>query len=321
VTLSTGVFVVSLDFELIWGTVDLFGPEAFRRDCEVEREVVIDRLLEIFREFEVPATWCVVGHLFLGACTMQDGRKHPEIVPPSHAWRRGDWFADDPCEADEGASIFLGKSLVEKIRGCPIPQEIGSHSFSHAVFGDPGCSRATATSELTECVRLARDMGLELQSFAFPRNSVGHLDVLREHGFTSYRGPEPTWYHVRALPGPIQRLAHLWDVLTAATPPVTLPEETTSGLYNLPGSMIYFPTHGFRRHIPRALRVKRAVKGLRAAAREKRVFHLWLHPTNVASRTDETLAGLRQVFEEARRLRDDDALAFSSMSGLVELVR
>ena len=43
--LERGVFTVSLDFELIWGTLDLFGPERFRRACEIERSEVIDRVV------------------------------------------------------------------------------------------------------------------------------------------------------------------------------------------------------------------------------------------------------------------------------------
>src|SRR3712207_8281369 len=38
-------------------------------------------------------------------------------------------------------------------------------SFSHVIFGDPGCSRATAESELAACVRAARALGVALRSF------------------------------------------------------------------------------------------------------------------------------------------------------------
>jgi peptidoglycan/xylan/chitin deacetylase (PgdA/CDA1 family) len=311
-----GAFTVSLDFELIWGTFDLFGPERFRKTCAAEREVVV-RLLDLFTEYEVPATWCILGHLFLDRCTASDGRKHPEIVRPTHSWCRHDWFAHDPCGTEESAPTFLGRSLVEKIRACPVPQEIGSHGFSHVIFGDPGCSSATAESEVAACVRLAQEMGLELTSFAFPRNRVGHLDVLRRFGFEFFRGPEPTWYELATHKGVLERLAHLWDVLTAATPPVVLPEPTPSGLWNIPGSMIYFPMHGLRRLIPVAQRVRRATKGLDAAARRKRIFHLWFHPTNMVDRTDTMFAGLRAILEHAARLRAEDRLEFLPMGSLV----
>lgn len=315
--LDKGVFILSLDFELIWGTLDLFGPDRFRKACELERELIIERLLALLEEFELPATWCVLGHLFLDQCSPKNGRKHPEILRPAHSWVDRDWFECDPGGTEESAPIFLGRSLVEKIRGCRVPQEIGSHSFSHIIFGDPGCSREVAESDIAACVRLAREIGIELRSFAFPRNAVGHLDVLKKYGFVCYRGPEPHWYDRRDLPSLPRRLAHLFDVLTAARPPVVLPEEHGDGLWNIPGSMIYFPMHGLRRYIPLFLRVRRALKGLDAAARGRRIFHLWFHPTNLADETDRLFNGLRTIFIHASELRAAGALRFATMSSVV----
>jgi peptidoglycan/xylan/chitin deacetylase (PgdA/CDA1 family) len=313
--LDRGVFTLSLDFELIWGTLDR-GVETFRQAVEREREEVIDRLLALLAEFEISATWCTLGHLFLESCGPFDGRKHPEIVPPAHE-SVPDWFARDPCSSEARDPIFYGKSLVDRVLDCPVPQEMGCHSFSHPIFSDAGCSRATAHSELAECVRLATERGFEMRSFAFPRNRVGHLDVLREHGFSVYRGPDPAWYEDGRWPRPVKRLGHLADVVLARRPAVVLPEETLPGLWNLPGSMIYFPMHGRRRYIPLSVRVSRAFKGLEAAVSERRVFHLWFHPTNLAFESEAMFRGLRRIFERAAELRSADRLAIMPMRDVV----
>jgi peptidoglycan/xylan/chitin deacetylase (PgdA/CDA1 family) len=312
--LQRGVFTLSLDFELIWGTLEDHGPVAFRAACERERAEVIDRLLALLAEFEISATWCVLGHLLLDACSPKDGIKHPEIVAPRRASGQ-DWFRHDPCTDERADPLFYGRSLVEKVRACPVPQEIGCHSFSHVLFGDRRCSRETASSELAECVRLADDAGVRLRSLAFPGNSVGHLELLPQFGFSCFRGPEPSWY-ARVRSAPIRRLGHLLDLLTARRPPVSDPTETIEGLWNLPASMMYFPMHGVRRHIPLSRRIKRAVKGLDRAADEGRVFHLWLHPTNLADEIDRMFAGLRAIFDHAARLREDGALTFVPMGAL-----
>jgi peptidoglycan/xylan/chitin deacetylase (PgdA/CDA1 family) len=309
--LDRGVFTLSLDFELIWGTLDR-GVETYREACEREHEFVVDRLLALLAEFEISATWCTLGHLFLDSCAPQDGRKHPEIVPP-----RRDWFDQDPGTTEASDPIFYGKSLVDRVLACEVPQEVGCHSFSHPIFDDPGCSRETARTELAECVRLAGERGLVMQSFAFPRNRVGHLDVLPEYGFSVYRGPDPAWFEDPRWPRPVKRLGHLFDVVAARRPPVVLPEEVLPGLWNLPGSMIYFPMHGRRRHIPLSVRVSRAFKGLEAAAQEHRVFHLWFHPTNLAFETDAMFDGLRRIFERAAGLRSEDRLAILPMRDVV----
>ena len=312
-SLEKGVFTISLDFELIWGTLDLFGPEQFRRACEVERERVIDLLLDLFVEFEVPATWCILGHLFLDKCS----GKHPNIVRAKHDWVNGDWFEHDPNENEHDKSIFLGRSLVEKIKNCSVQQEIGSHSFSHVIFSDDGCSKEVAESEITESVRLAEEMGIEMRSFAFPRNEIGHLDVLYKHGFRCYRGIEPNWYENRQVPEKIRRAMRLFDVLRAAKPPTVLPQKTESGVWNIPGSAIYFPMHGFRKHIPMSLRTRRAIKGLNHAMEKKRIFHLWFHPTNLSDEIDVMFAGLREILQYASNLRENGKICFLPLKDLI----
>jgi peptidoglycan/xylan/chitin deacetylase (PgdA/CDA1 family) len=315
-TLPRGIFTLSLDFELIWGTLDVFGPRRFAHSCRIERAIVMDRLLSLFEEFRIPATWCVVGHLFLERCRRVGGRVHPEIARPSHSWVTGDWFQHDPCGDETEQPLFYGRRVLEKIASCRVPQEIGSHSFSHVIFGDPGCSRETAASELRACLRAGEEMGLALRSFAFPRNRVGHLDLLREFGFECYRGPGPRWYENGEPSRPLGRLAHLLDVWLATTPPPVLPTMTAGGLWNLPGSMIYFPMHGIRRTIPVARRVRRARRGLDAAARERRVFHLWFHPTNLADQSEQMLEGLRQILQHAATLGDRGELSVEPMAAV-----
>jgi len=315
---GAGALTISIDFELIWGTLDLFGPKRFGPACMIEREVVVDRLLELFEELDIPATWCIVGHLFLESCEVVNGVKHPDIIRPQHSWCRGEWFTHDPCGTETSEPLFFGRDLVDRIMACPTVQEIGCHSFSHVIFGDDGCSRASAESEIAACVRLAREMGVELRSFAFPRNQVGHLDVLRHYGFKCYRGPEPVWYENTHMPPALRRMARLLDVLTASTPPVVRPERNASGLWNIPGSTIYFPIHGLRRLVPMQLRIRKALKGLREAGRRGRVFHLWFHPTNLADQTDAMFAGLRRILLAATELRHRGELEIMTMGQIAE---
>jgi peptidoglycan/xylan/chitin deacetylase (PgdA/CDA1 family) len=311
--LDRGAFVLSLDFELIWGTLDKRGPEGFKAACERERFEVFEPFLGLLEEFEIPATWCVLGHLMLDSCAPVDGVKHPEIVRPTHAWHQDDWFVHDPCSDERRAPSFYGRSLVKRLLAAQVPQEIGCHSFSHVIFGDPGCSRETAVSEIRACLRAAAGLGVTPRSFAFPRNRVGHLDVLREHGFTCFRGPDPIWYAIgRGKYGRLKRAAHLAGVIGARRPPVVLPRRT-KGLIDIPGSTIYFPANGVRRHVPVSRRVRRVLSGVESAARERRIMHLWFHPTNLADETQAMLGGLRTVFADVARRRARHELDTLSM--------
>lgn len=312
-----GIFILSLDFELIWGTADL-GLEHFRNACVIERQVVIDRLLQLFEEFDISATWAILGHLFLDKCEPQNGIKHPEIVRPNFDWIKEDWFAHDPGGTENEKSIHLGKSLVEKIRNCSVHQEIGSHSFSHIVFGDEDCSRETAETEITESIRVAEEQGINLKSFVFPRNEIGHLDLLKKFGFDCYRGVEPNWYENRSVSEKLRRGLRLFDVIRAATPPTILPQKDDTGMWNIAGSAMYFPMHGFRRHIPVSTRVKRAVKGINAAVAKKEIFHFWFHPTNMVDEMEKMFDGLRQILEYVAKLRDQGKLDVLTMGEVVD---
>jgi hypothetical protein len=302
-SLSRGVFVLSLDFELIWGTLYRGGPELFGAACERERTMVFGPLLSLLEEFEIPATWCVAGHLMLDSCAPVNGVKHPEIVRPEYPWYEGDWFKWDPCTDETRDPIFYGRDLVERLLAASVPQEIGCHGFSHMTFGDPGCSRETAASEVQACVQAASELGVTMQSFVFPRNRIDHLDVLREHGFTCFRGLQPTWHSGGGAAGRLQRAGHLVDVLLARRPPVVLPQRR-DGLIDIPGSMMFVPAYGARRYIPMSLRVGRTLKGIEDAVRKRRVMHLWFHPTNLADETEAMLGGLRTVFAEVALRRE-----------------
>ena len=280
--LERAAFTVSLDFELMWGTKDRPYGESFRKLCVIERREVVDRLLALLAEFGIRATWGVVGNLFL--------------------------------KKDHEDPLLYGSELIERIRRCPVPQEIASHTMTHEILGAPTCTAAMAERELGDWVRMARANGVDFETLILPRNCIGHLDVARRHGFRCYRGEDPAWYE--SQPRVVRRFGHLLEILSARTPASVMPLQN-EGMYSIPGSMLYTPAFGMRRCVPVWLRVLRANRGLDAALRQKRVFHLWFHPTDLTCRTEAMLHGLRQIFGRAARLRDAGQLDILPMRDLI----
>lgn len=309
-----GILTISLDFELILGKLDKPGWQRFETVCETERRVVFDGLLSLFTEFNISATWCTVGHLFLDHCQRQT------TMPASkHHSHDGPCFPLDPCSNEASSPLYYGKDLIDRLVACSVPQEIGCHTFSHVMYGDSKCTEATAEWETAKCVRLAAERGLKLRSFVFPRNRVGHLPVLARHGFSVYRGPSPRWFDQPENPRLLRKLGHLADILAARTPPTVEPTPAQDGLVNLPGSMLFTPSFGLRRFVPVWLRVLRARRGLREAVRTGKVFHLWFHPTDLAVRPKAMLGGLRQVLETADAMRKAGELAILPMGTFAPL--
>ena len=134
----TPTLVLSLDKELIWGSFDHTTDDAFLRRYPDPRAVV-DRLLAVLDEHEVPATWAVVGHLFLDSCVRGlDGRAHPELPRPSYRWYPRDWFERDPCTDARRSPLWYGPDIVDAVLGRKTLHEVACHSFSHIPYGDPG---------------------------------------------------------------------------------------------------------------------------------------------------------------------------------------
>jgi hypothetical protein len=61
--MMTGRFVISLDFELLWGVRDHADRDSYGKNVLGARNAV-PKMLEIFAKNGISATWATVGFLF-----------------------------------------------------------------------------------------------------------------------------------------------------------------------------------------------------------------------------------------------------------------
>jgi hypothetical protein len=259
-----GSVVLSVDAELAWGFVDRDSPPVARVESGRDGWRTLRRLCE---EYDVPATWAVVAHLLHEDC---DGAHadHP-IGPGWFARERGEW-ADRP-------DLTRAPELVERLRESPIDHDIGCHAYGHVEFGEPGTTRAMAAAELAYSRTLMDEWGIDGRSFVFPRNNVGHVDLLADYGFEVYRGRRPVAR--RSLPEKLKTVA-----VGDGRPPLVRPT-VDDGLVNLPASLFLYSFEGAPLRATKPLLgdpvVELVERGLDAAADEEGVLHLWLHPNNL----------------------------------------
>ena len=294
-----GAFVLSLDTELAWGMLHRGGYAGHELEFERTRYVV-ERLLELLVQYNISATWAVVGKLLEeppvpGNGAASGSRQRPEW------WRTGEdhyWSAPD---------------IVEKILACPVPQEIGCHTYTHMIMGTPGADREALDREIKHCRNLARRRGVTLRSFVYPRNVVSDVDVLEQNGFTAYRGVARSW--AWRVPGIAGRVARVVEQLLPVAAPVTYPT-VHGGIVDLPASTLYLHRNGWAKYLPIRMRVRKSIASLHKAALSGGLFHLWTHPFNLASDPDGLLNGLARVFQEVNALRDSGLLVNHTMAGL-----
>lgn len=306
--MKKGIFVLSLDTELAWGCRE--DKTRYQRSFSyfLDTRKTINMLLDLLEKYSLTATWAVVGHLFLSDRKAIDGIKYPEITGPDF-----DWPTLDPASNTETDSVWYGRDIIESIRNCKVAQEIACHTFSHLIATSRGCSQERMDSELKLCQVLANNLGIELKSFVFPNNQEKYHELLVANNFLAFRGKERRWYS--QLPELLEKAAFFIDSMAPfVAPPVQLPWR--KGCWNISGSYFYGHCDGLARLIPIPWRVAKIKKGIRKAAKESKVFHLWFHPFNLATNPGGLLEGLENIFSYVVQLRNEGVIENLTMGEL-----
>jgi peptidoglycan/xylan/chitin deacetylase (PgdA/CDA1 family) len=148
----TGTVVFSLDFELGWGHRDVRPEYVEHLREEADEEFTrIRELVDLFDEYEISATWAVVGKL------TETG--------------------DDP--------LFHNPDLFEHLIDAGVEHDIGLHSYEHLSFTD--LSEAEARKDVNQGRKALSDWGVSPISFIYPRGEIDHTQILVEQGLKCYR--------------------------------------------------------------------------------------------------------------------------------------
>ena len=309
---ACGIMVLSLDLELSWGRFDKLQISELEAQS-IEERTNIKRLLALLDQYEIPATWAMVGHLMLDGCSRDlKGQAHSEVTPHArYSWLPHEWFQFDPCSAAEHAPAWYAPDIIDWIRGTRVWHEIGSHSFAHIYFGDPECTPAVASADLQAALNAAALKGVALRSFVFPRNQVGHVSLLQQFGFQTYRGAMPEL--MPGTKGTMRRLVNWMDQLFARPPKPVQAEEILPGLWNIPGNHFFMARDGIRKYIPMSSRVLKGIKGIDQAVQTGQLYHLWFHPFNLNADANAMFSGLERIFSYAAQLRGEGRLQILTM--------
>jgi hypothetical protein len=220
--------------------------------------------------------------------------------------------------------LHYAGSLVEQIRGTP-RQEIATHTFSHFYAGE-GQSREEFGADLQAAVEIAARRGVTLRSIVFPRNQHNpeYDSTLLEFGIRAYRG-NPRGYawrfdtasQSRARAKRAMRLLESYTPLSGSATHSWTDVMQPSGLADVRASYPLRPyTPELRALDP--LRLGRIRSSLRQAAKRGEILHLWWHPHNFGTYTEENLGFLTAVLTEVDRLRRDEGLVSITMAEAAE---
>ncbi len=328
--LYKGIFILDIEVELGWGVIDeKINREGLRRASKKVREH-LDGILRLLNQHAIPVTWGIVGHLILSQCESASGVPHPEMPRPSYKWMRSDWYKNDPCKTLAEEPAFYGKDVIDKIVNHTLKtqpsHEIACHSFSHQLFGASGCNQVVAQAEVKRCVSLLKqNYGIRPRVFIFPRDSVGHLDILRKEGFLAFRGPIPHVIEYSHSQRGILDFARKYSSLAIyfvsfylTIPPPVINPRMENGLINVPASLCY----NKKPLIPLKLIVHKAKKGIDRAVKEKKVFHLYTHLINFGNAPDTSafIRGFESILAYANLKREENKLETTTTHRLAKAI-
>ena len=127
--------------------------------------------------------------------------------------------------------------------------------------------------------------------------------MLRDLGFTAYRGMEDNWVENKVHVHFPLRVLRLTDTYFPITGYGSYTPTQKDGIWNLRGTQMFRPILGPLKFME-GLKVHRIKRQMLHAAKNGLTFHLWWHPHNVGVRTAEHMAQREEIFRYYAELKE-----------------
>jgi peptidoglycan/xylan/chitin deacetylase (PgdA/CDA1 family) len=320
-TFEKGTFIISLDFELMWGVRDKRTIKSYGENIRGVRQV-IPSLLQLFDQYHVKATFATVGFLF--ARNKEDLFQHLPSLKPNYHLKKYSPYENDYMASigySEADDVYhYGLSLIQQIQQYP-GQEIATHTFSH-YYCLENASLKSFEADLVAAKNIAAIHGVELKSIIFPRNqySSEHISICKKLGFIAYRGNEQSVIYTPRSNGSLNkaiRAVKFADSYVNLTGHHTFRIKGTEGIINLPASGFLRPI-STKTRILDSLRLQRIKASMTYAAKRGEAYHLWWHPHNFGINLDQNLSFLEEILKHFQDLQQRFGMQSKSMKAIAE---
>jgi hypothetical protein len=307
-----GHFIISLDFELHWGSFDKHPLDDDRKTYYLNTRKAINEILSIFEEYNIHATWASVGFLFhenkevlLTYTPNKIPDYHNSTLSPYLYIKKnliGNNEAEDP--------FHFAASLMDSIKATPF-QEIATHSYSHFYCNEKGATAEAFDKDLKMAISVASKFNISLKSMVFARNQFNTecLKICNENGIVAVRSnPEDWWWKINSTvqESPVKRFfrgADAYFPLGKKTSYSISKIDSENLPVLIPASGLLRPYRGKDLLLNR-LKINRIKNEMSVAAKSHEVYHLWWHPHNFGYSTSENLRDLKIILDHFKHLNN-----------------
>ena len=320
---SSGKFIISLDFELLWGMRDKHTTETYSQNIIGVWEV-LPKMIRAFENYKVKGTFATVGFLF--ASNKKELIKYSPVNKPKYLDLNLSPYEGHFNLVKENDKFHFATDLIALLQKYP-NQEIASHTFSHYYCLEKGQTIDDFRSDIIAAQNIASDKGTTISSLVFPRNQFNkeYLDCLTELGITSFRGNESIWFHKPSNgqgESLLKRGFRLIDryINISGNNCYDLENISIRKPYNIPSSRFLSPFSSKLKFLEN-LRFRRIKKSMTYAAKNKKIFHLWWHPHNFSTHQKENFLFLNKILLHYNYLNSKFEFESSTMNDLSLLLK
>jgi peptidoglycan/xylan/chitin deacetylase (PgdA/CDA1 family) len=319
---DTGKFVISLDFELMWGVRDKRTIENYGKNILGVKQA-LPAMLSLFDKYGIKSVFSAVGFLF--AKNKQELKGFiPPIVPLYTDMNLSPYGDMDNIGNDEGDDPYhFGFSLLRQIKENG-NHEIGTHTFCHYYCLEPGQTKETFKTDLLAAKKIAAAKGIDVRSIVFPRNQFNeaYLSICKEAGIDSYRGNPTSWLYSGRNKNDeslIRRAFRFADTYLNLTGHHCHSKEyiLSSAIINIAGSRFLRPCRPKFSFLEK-LRLRRIKRAMLYAAKNKKLFHLWWHPHNFGVNLNQNIYFLEKILNYYNQLQQQYQFSNVTMTGLTD---
>lgn len=298
--MNHGVLLISLDFEMTWGGVGVWDTNGYKESHVSNVRDVVARLLDLFKKYEVKATFATVGLLMLK--DKYDAKDNIPESKPSYNNSNLSPFENNYLDNIIDESLYFAPDIIDQLQSYD-NIEIGTHTYSHYYCWEQGQTIEQFEADIKKATEVAYKKGLELKSIVFPRNQVSadYLQVCNKYGVISYRGNAEKFYGktsngAKAMVNKVGRFVDSYIGLGNKTSYSISDINSNETPINLKASRFLRP-YSNRFALLDKLKIRRICHEMQYAAKHGKIYHLWWHPHNFGTYTSQNLKELEVILK------------------------
>jgi peptidoglycan/xylan/chitin deacetylase (PgdA/CDA1 family) len=286
------MFCFSFDFELLWGLRESTSDRRHYLNVERGRET-IPQVLEVFSEYNISATWAVVGAMFAN-----NKSELESILDGSDAFdRRNREYLREKVGVNESDDpLHFARSLIKIIKAAD-RQEIATHSMFHDFLTSSRSYESLLHRDLSRAIQIMERSECKPVSIVFPRNQYKFTSesVCEELGITRIRTNLTHWAYAMEKNPAKSIYARLYRYLDAFLP-IRKPACNEVGQKGVHSHSV---ANRFLRvsesSIINFMHLRRILGEMKRSAMQGASYHLWTHPHNLGVNPEGSVKMIKEI--------------------------